>query len=214
MNGEVGFLFDLDGVLIDSERRYTEIWHRIDQMYPTGVKDFPRVIKGSTLYDILNKYFPKHLHEAVKNYCIAEEQKLTFNYMPGARKLLEYLKRRDVPTALVTSSDAAKMETLRQKLPDIYQWFTAVVYGEMVKRGKPAPDPYLLGAEKIGVPPRHCAVVEDSLSGILSGRAAGCYVVGMTETMGRATIEKDSDMVLDTLEGMDVQGLIDKLKAR
>lgn len=210
----VGILFDLDGVLIDSERKYTRIWAEVDRMYPTGVKDFPRAIKGMTLADILDRYFPAELHQAVTDYCIAEERKLTFGYMPGAAGLLAELKRREVPAALVTSSDMAKMERLRTVMPDILQWFTAVVYGEMVERGKPAPDPYLLGAEMLDLPARRCAVVEDSLSGLRSGRDAGAYLVGMTDTLGRQAIEGNADIVLDSLEDLDLDSLLKVLQSR
>lgn len=209
-----GILFDLDGVLIDSERKYTRIWAEVDRMYPTGVEDFPRVIKGMTLSDILSKYFPEELHRRVTDYCIDQERKLTFGYMPGAGELLAELRRRGVPAALVTSSDMAKMERLRAVMPDLLQWFSAVVYGEMVSHGKPAPDPYLLGAEMLGVSPARCAVVEDSLSGLASGRAAGAYLVGMTDTLGRKAIEGNADVVLDSLEDLDLDSLLKELRGR
>lgn len=210
----MGLLFDLDGVLIDSERRYTQIWARVDEMYPTGVPDFPHVIKGMTLADILNKYFAPEHHQSIIDYCIGEERKLTFGYMPGAVELLRALRDRGVPAAMVTSSDMAKMERLRQVMPDILEWFTAVVYGEMTPKGKPAPDPYLLGAQMIGVDPHRCAVVEDSLQGLRAGRAAGAYLVGMTDTLGRAAIEGNADIVLDSLQELDLDTLIDRLQRR
>lgn len=202
-HSSLGVLFDLDGVIIDSERSYTQIWTRIDSMFRTGVPDFPRVIKGMTLVDILNEYFPSEVHQRVVAYCVEEERKLVFNYMPGARELLCTLKGLGIPVALVTSSDAAKMEALHSKMPDLRQWFTAIVYGEMVSRGKPAPDPYLMGAKLIGVEPCRCAVVEDSLSGLRSGHDAGAYTVGMTDTLGRDAITGHADLVLDSLEDLD-----------
>lgn len=164
--------------------------------------------------DILNKYFPAELHQSVTDFCIDEERKLTFSYMPGARELLISLKERGIPAAMVTSSDAAKMETLRKKMPDIFSWFTAIVYGEMVAHGKPAPDPYLLGAKMIERDIRNCAVVEDSLSGLRSGASAGAYLVGMTDTLGRKAIEGNADFVSDSLEDIDLDSLIETLKNR
>ena len=190
-------LFDLDGVLIDSERQYTRIWADVDRIvYHTGVKDFPLAIKGMTLANIL------------------EERKLRFGYMPGARELLAELKRREIPAVLVTSSDLAKMNRLQEVLPDIFQWFSHIVYGEMVEHGKPAPDPYLLGAGLAGVPASDCAVIEDSLSGLESGRAAGAYLIGMTDTLGRKAIEGHADIVLDSLEDLDLDLLLNTLENR
>lgn len=214
MSKSIGFLFDLDGVLIDSERKYTRIWERVDEMYPTGVKDFARVIKGTTLYDILDRYFDKANHRAVTDYCVGEERKLTFDYMPGVRSLLEELKRRDIPAVIVTSSDQVKMEALRRGFPDIFRWFTGVVSGEMVTHGKPDPEPYELGAKKAGVPVCRCAVVEDALTGLESGRRAGAYLVGMTDTLGRETIEGHADVVYDSLEDIDLEGIISILERR
>lgn len=212
---DIGFLFDLDGVLLDSERSYTRIWADIERDYPTGVKDFPRVIKGSTLTDILNRYFPDpEVSEAVARRCIEAEKDLEFHYMPGAEALLAELKRRGIPRALVTSSDEAKMETLRKKLPDIFGWFNALVYGDMVTHGKPAPEPYLKGAELIGVDPKRCVVVEDALTGIASGHGAGCYVIGVSDTLGREAITGKADIVVDTLDEISVDAVCEILEKR
>lgn len=208
-------LFDLDGVLIDSERQYTRIWADVDRtVYHTGVKDFPLAIKGMTLANILATYFPENMHKRVSDFCITEERKLHFGYMPGARELLAELKRREIPAVLVTSSDLAKMNRLQEVLPDIFQWFSHIVYGEMVEHGKPAPDPYLLGAGLSGVPASDCAVIEDSLSGLESGRAAGAYLIGMTDTLGRKAIEGHADIVLDSLEDLDLDLLLNTLENR
>lgn len=208
-------LFDLDGVLIDSERQYTRIWADVDRIvYHTGVKDFPLAIKGMTLANILATYFPENMHKRVSDFCIAEERKLRFGYMPGARELLAELKRREIPAVLVTSSDLAKMNRLQEVLPDIFQWFLHIVYGEMVEHGKPAPDPYLLGAGLAGVPASDCAVIEDSLSGLESGRAAGAYLIGMTDTLGRKAIEGHADIVLNSLEDLDLDLLLNTLENR
>ena len=211
---KVAVLFDLDGVLIDSERKYTKIWEKIDQMYPTGVKDFPHVIKGTTIYDILDRYFRPEDHKAVYDFGVAEEKKLTFNYMPGAREVLVELKRLGVPAVMVTSSDGEKMKRLKAMLPDIFQWFSGFVTAEMITRGKPDPEPYLLGAEMAGVEPRHCAVIEDALTGLASGRAAGCYTVGMTDTLGRAAITDHADLVLDSLADLNLPRLLDIISNR
>ena len=84
----------------------------------------------------------------------------------------------------------------------------------MVEHGKPAPDPYLLGAGLAGVPASDCAVIEDSLSGLESGRAAGAYLIGMTDTLGRKAIEGHADIVLDSLEDLDLDLLLNTLENR
>lgn len=210
----IGVLFDLDGVIIDSERQYTRIWGEVDDMYPTGIEDFPHVIKGMTLANILDTYFEPCCHDSITEYCIQEELKLNFSYMPGVIRLLQELHTRNIPVAMVTSSDAAKMQKLSKKLPGIENMFDAVVIGEMVQHGKPAPDPYLLGARMINVAPHRCAVIEDAVTGLNAGHAAGAYTIGMTDTLGRAAVTPFADIVLDSLEEIDIDALIDTLKCR
>lgn len=206
---KIGFLFDLDGVLLDSERTYTEIWADINRVHPTGVENFPRVIKGKTLADILSIYFPDEaVAEDVMKRCIEAEKHIEFHYMPGAVELLERLKALDIPRALVTSSDEVKMASLVKKMPDILDRFNAVVYGEMVKHGKPDPEPYLLGARLLGLSPQNCVVFEDALTGIASGKSAGCFVVGMSDTLGREAIEGKADIVFDSLEEINVAEIV------
>ncbi len=212
---KAGFLFDLDGVLIDSERRYTRIWADIEHDFPTGVDDFPRVIKGMTLNDILDRYFPsQEVRKAVERRCLEAERELRFGYMPGACELLETLHDRGVPVALVTSSDGQKMRVLRAALPGFVESFTAVVDGDMVSRGKPDPEPYLTGARLIGVPIERCVVVEDAVNGLKAGLASGAYVVGMTDTLGRAAVEPYAHEVHDSLEELDADRLLAVLEAR
>lgn len=211
----VGFLFDLDGVLIDSERRYTRIWADIERDFPTGVPDFPRAIKGMTLNNIIARYFPApDTGREVARRCLEAESRLTFGYMPGARELLARLRGVGVPVALVTSSDDRKMLLLRRLLPGFVESFDAVVDGSMVTEGKPHPEPYLTGARLLGVPPGRCAVVEDAVNGLKSGLAAGAYVIGMTDTLGLAAVEPHAMETHDSLEEIDPEAVIKILEKR
>ena len=213
MTHDIAFLFDLDGVLIDSERRYTRIWQGIDDEFHSGVADLPRVIKGMTLQNILAEYFPDpEVSKQVEERLLAGEEKMEYAYMPGAERLLTRLKEMGVPMALVTSSDEVKMASLRKKMPGILSWFDAVVDGDMVTHGKPDPEPYLTGARLLGVDPRNCVVVEDALTGIEAGHRAGAYVVGMTDTLGREVIEPRVEVAYDSLEDIDLQSIINKVK--
>lgn len=209
-----GFLFDLDGVLIDSERRYTRIWQQIVDKYPTGIDNFPHVIKGMTLYNILDRYYPDPaVREAVEEMCIAAEAHIDYDYMPGAKALLTQLRSMNVPMAMVTSSDKPKMQALRLKLPDLCEWFDAVVDGNMVTKGKPDPEPYLTGARLLGLDPHHCVVIEDSLTGIEAGKRAGALVVGLSDTLGREAIMPKAHITIDSLEELNPQKVINILRA-
>ena len=89
----IGVLFDLDGVLIDSENLYTEFWSNIDKMYPTGVADFAFEIKGNTLTKILNTYFHDvELQEKIKELIHEFEYQIKYPIYEGVMEFLEALK--------------------------------------------------------------------------------------------------------------------------
>lgn len=212
---DIAFLFDLDGVIIDSEKSYSRFWRDIDRMYPSGIPHFERVIKGTTLYDILDRYYPDpRIRADVEKRCWALESEIVYGYEIGAEELLKELKRRDIPAVLVTSSDKVKMENLWRQLPGLRELLAGVIDAEMVSRSKPDPEGYLKGAAIAGVSPKRCVVFEDSLTGVQAGRAAGAYVVGMSGTLGAEKVAPYSDIVLDTLTQLDLDALIETLRTR
>lgn len=210
-----GFLFDLDGVLIDSENAYSEIWTRIEREYPTGIEDFARKIKGTTLEKILSDNYPDASTRAKVEARLYElEGQMKYTPLPGAVELLSTLNRRGIPAVIVTSSNDKKMQHLWNDLPDFRQYFRKIVDGDMVTHSKPDPEGYLLGASLIDRKPEHCVVFEDSLQGVKAGHNSGAYVVGVAGTLRAETIAPYCDVVVDTLEGFDVEGLVKILENR
>lgn len=197
----MGVLFDLDGVLVDSEREYTRIWNRINDEFPTGYDDFALRIKGTNLNDILGQYYPDpEVRANVVKRLYEEEGKMVYSYCPGARELLERLKSDGIPMALYTSSNHAKMEHLYRDLPEIKDYFDCIVLGDMVKESKPSPEGYLKAAAELGLEPGAWVVVEDSLQGVKAGKASGGKVVGVAGTLPPLTLEPYCDAVVETLE--------------
>lgn len=211
---KIGFLFDLDGVLIDSEREYSRIWSEIDKYYPTGVTDFAYRIKGTTLENILTTYFQASDREAVSDMLFSKEQAMRYNYCNGAEELLSALRVRNIPVAIVTSSKKEKMEHLRSQHPELWERVESIVDADSVKRSKPDPQGYLIGAARIGLSAGQCVVVEDSLQGIRAGKSAGCFVVGLTGTFGREVLESEPDILLDCLTEIDLDAIIREMKIR
>jgi HAD hydrolase, family IA, variant 3 len=205
-----GVLFDLDGVLVDSETTYTRFWKEIDEIYPTGIHDFAVAIKGTTLPSIL-EYFPDDaVREDIKQRLTEFQGKMRFPFYPGAEQLLKELKELGIPTAIVTSSDKSKMELLFAQHPQLKELVTAVIDASHVTRSKPDPQGYMLGAQAIGVVPQHCFVFEDSLQGLAAGRAAGATVVGIATTYPVTRISPLADIVIDSISHINVATLIDK----
>lgn len=194
------FLFDLDGVVVDSEKIYTLIWDAIDNRFPTGVRNFSQKIKGTTLDNILSTYFPDPaLQKEVVAMLYDMESKMDYPLIEGASHVLAELKARRIPAALVTSSNQDKMNHLWERQPGLKQYFTAIVTADMVSRSKPDPEGYLKGASLLGVPPERCVVVEDSLQGVKAGRAAGARVIGMAGTLPADLLSPYADVVATDL---------------
>lgn len=210
----IAFLFDLDGVLIDSEKEYTKIWGEINEAYPTGIPDFPIVIKGRTLPEILFTYFPEELHAEVTEMLNAKEQAMRYRMLPGADSVLKKLKAEGIKQALVTSSNGLKMLHLEEELPGFTTGFNALVTAEDVKHSKPHPEPYLKGASLLGMDPENCIVIEDSAQGVQAGNAAGCFVIGLTTTLPESAISRWCDIVLHDLSELDVKQIIDHIVER
>lgn len=206
-----GFLFDLDGVLIDSETEYTRIWGAINEHFPTGIANFPIIIKGQTLTEILNRYFPEEQHAAVTDMLNELEQQMRYRYLPGAREMLLELRRRDIPRVLVTSSNEMKMRRLREELPELQGLFTDIVTADRISRSKPDPEGYLLGARLCNARPEDCVVFEDSLQGVTAGHRAGCYVVGLYTTLPADQLRPMADRIIDNLSRIMVDEVIEAI---
>lgn len=198
----IAFLFDLDGVLIDSEQEYSRIWNTIEKEFPTGVENFALKIKGTTLENILNTYFKTNRNK-VEERLYQLEGEMCYNYTKGAEKLLKYLHRQHIPCVMVTSSNSVKLDHLWNQLPELKQYFNYIVDGDMVSKSKPDPEGYLLGAQSIGMPATYCVVVEDSLQGVKAGKAANAYVVGVAGTLPADTLRPFCNQVVSSLDEID-----------
>lgn len=212
---KIGFLFDLDGVLIDSESEYTRIWTEIDRRYPSGKENFAHRIKGQTLHKILIENYPDEAtRKDVSDLLHELEGQMKYRYCKGAERLLDDLRERSLPSAVVTSSDELKMSHLYSDVPEFRFKINEVIDASKVTRSKPDPQGYLLGAEALNCDINHCAVFEDSLQGVKAGRASGAYVVGIIGTKTREELLPFSDVVIDSLDQVDIDKLAQLLAAR
>lgn len=193
-----GALFDLDGVIIDTESLYSLFWDKVGEEFGMETRPFGISIKGMTLVKILN-LFPPESHEEIQRRIHDYEDEMVYTPYPGALEYLDYLRANNVPIALVTSSDDKKMASLASQQPDLLPMFDVIIDATKVTRSKPDPQGYLLGAEAIGVNVEECYVYEDSLQGLKAGRASGATVIGIATTYPRSVVETLSDYTFDTL---------------
>lgn len=201
-------LFDLDGVIVDSEGTYTEFWSSIDKLYPTGIPDFAIAIKGTNLSKILSNYHNQEVRDDIVRRLHAFEAEMDYPLIPGAAEFLEALAAKSIKSALVTSSDNAKMDCLFRKLPWLRDAFGAIVTGSMVTRSKPDPEGYILGASMLGIDPSECYVFEDSLQGLRAGRASGAKVIALATTNPHEAVAPLADMVIDTFVGFGIDDML------
>lgn len=196
-------LFDLDGVLIDSETLYTQFWKRVGERHHLPSPTFAYDIKGTTLNDILTTHFPDPKVRADVDRLLHDfENEIVYPVFPGALKFVDALRAAALKTVIVTSSDSKKMGFLFRQHPDFPSHFDAIVTACDVTHSKPHPEPYLVGASKAGVKPSECLVFEDSYQGLESGRRAGCTVIGISTTNPASEVRLRSDVEAPSLASL------------
>ena len=180
-----GVLFDLDGVVIDTEKLYTRFWmeaardlgHPMTLDQALQLRSLGKASGQAKLdsffgpvldYDTLRSRRIELMEAFIAEHGVEEK--------PGIRELLARLKEKKIPCAITSSSS---VPLIRRHLGDLglLDGFTALCSGKDVPHGKPAPDIYLHGAATLGVAPEHCLAIEDSPAGIESAWRAGCMAI-------------------------------------
>jgi HAD superfamily hydrolase (TIGR01509 family) len=192
-------LFDLDGVVFNTEPQYTVFWGAQCREFHPEHPGLEQEIKGMTLVQIYDAWFSGELSE--KQALITErlndyEAQMSYDYVAGFEAFIHALRSQGVKTAVVTSSNQPKMEAVYRSHPEFKGLFDAILTAEDFDRSKPDPDCYLKAAGRFGIAPEHCVVFEDSFNGLKSGRAAGMYVVGLATTNPTDAIRPLCDEVI------------------
>ena len=208
----IGVLFDLDGVIIDSEGVYSRFWVEIEKRYPTGIPDFAAKIKGTNITSIMSHYTDENIKRMVLDDLAEFEKQMRYDVFPDARRFLQDLKAAEIPCAMVTSSGEMKLLRLFKQHPMLKDYFSAIVSGEMVTHSKPHPECFLKGAELIGRRTSDCVVFEDSIFGVESGIAAGAKVVALTTTFPEAIKNTKADTFIDSFADFGVEDIMRLLK--
>ncbi|MDR1004985.1 MAG: HAD family phosphatase [Prevotellaceae bacterium] len=208
---DIALLFDLDGVVIDTESQYSTFWHQAGVDY-LGTTDLEQRIKGQTLTYIYDTFFPGMTAEqhAVTAALDRFERGMTFDYLPGVETFLSDLMRHHVKCAVVTSSNEQKMNAVYKAHPELSQYFTRILTAELFARSKPAPDCFLLGMKLLGTTPQHTYVFEDSINGLKAGMASGATVIGLATTNPREAVAPLSHYVMDDFTGLTADKLIER----
>jgi beta-phosphoglucomutase len=201
-----GVLFDMDGVLVDSEPFICEA--AIMMFKELGVKvkpeDFhPFVGMGENRYigGVAENHGIKVDIDMVKARTYEIYETIVtgkLSALPGAHEFISRCRKKGLKMALATSADRVKMEVNLREIGLPAGIFNTIVTGLDVENKKPFPDIYLRAAENIGLDPRQCLVVEDAVSGIKSGKTAGCRCLAVT-TSFEASALFEADWICGSL---------------
>jgi sugar-phosphatase len=215
-----GFLFDLDGTLVDSERETAEAMARaIERGLGIAIEQYDKdfIIGRSwvAIFESLKERYPAMTW--TRDHLVAETAKLRdevfddlgITVLPGAREVLAWTQAH--PRALVTGS--SRVEAL-QVLPRIGEMatFEVMFAAEDVPHSKPHPAGYQAAMERLGLAPHDCLVIEDSVNGIAAGRAAGCLVVAVRAGNFGGWDQSGAHHVIDTLDAL-TPALVERLFA-
>ena len=184
-------LFDLDGVVFDTEPLYTLFWRNLDKKLRPNIDNFEHLIKGQTLVQIYDKYFAgeEEKQKEITTILYDYERNMPFNYIAGFEDFVKEIKSKGIKTAVVTSSNLEKMQNVYNKHPEFKGYFDEILTSEDFAESKPSPDCYLKAAARFGVSPNECVVFEDSFNGLRSGIASGARVIGLATTNSVDEIE-------------------------
>ena len=203
-------LFDLDGVVFDTEPQYSIFWGSQCRLYHPEHPGLEHEIKGQTLTQIYDQWFSGPLlkeQPIITQRLNDYEAQMHYDYIDGFEQLIADLHAHGVKTAVVTSSNLPKMQAVYRYQPQFRQLFDAILTSEDFERSKPDPDCYLKAAARLGAQTSECIVFEDSFNGLRSGRAAQMAVVGLATTNPVDSIRELSDIQISDYRNMDFNQL-------
>ncbi len=200
-------LFDMDGVLIDSEPVHQRAIVALSAELGSPITDESLLFsfKGApekTMAARLLELYPGTTLSVEE--IIQRKVRIYASFfadvapMPGALDLLRASHAAGRKHGLTTSASRSSQELAFRKF-GFAPYFHTIITGEDITRGKPDPEPYLLTAERLAIPPGDCVVIEDSIHGVKSGKAAGCTVIALTTTFPRESLrEAGADHLIDS----------------
>ena len=203
-------LFDLDGVVFDTEPQYSVFWGGICRQYHPEHPGLEHEIKGQTLTQIYDRWFNGELlseRDSITRRLNDYEAQMHYDFITGFQEFIVDLRAHGVRTAVVTSSNIPKMESVYRYQPGFRSLFDAILTSEDFERSKPDPDCYLKAAQMLGAQSDECIVFEDSFNGLRSGRSAGMVVVGLSTTNPREAISPFSDYQTADYESLSYERL-------
>ncbi|NUM25588.1 MAG: HAD family phosphatase [Candidatus Buchananbacteria bacterium] len=205
-------LFDLDGVLIETEKETFKFYQKIlGQDYGIFLKDEDFKYKaGRKSKDFWNDILTPEQQEKIDVKKLTQNKREAFNTdpdkyvkaMPGGKKLLELLKGQGFKLALASQNESRMIESMMRWL-GIKEYFEVILSIDQITNLKPDPEIYLLAAQKLGVTPAECVVIEDSKDGVGSAKNAGMKCIGINHPYTPPGALNAADTTVDALSDIN-----------
>jgi beta-phosphoglucomutase family hydrolase len=206
-------LWDLDGVIADTAKSHYLAWQDVFRergvsfTWPDFIKLFGRrhdaIIRFALGDNLTPEEFDAITDEKQKNYRRIVAENIV--PLPGAIGLMKALEAHGIKSAIASSAVPENIEIIVRGL-GIESYFQAIAWGTEVKEGKPSPQIFLRAAEKLGVRPADCTVIEDAIAGVAAAKKAGMKCVAVTNSHPRRDL-KNADLIVDSLEAVGVTDL-------
>jgi beta-phosphoglucomutase len=204
MNNLKGFIFDMDGVVVDNHSYHFKAWMDFAQKYkfPLDEKIYRDNFNGKTNSDLFRMIFGESItSEQMDMYSQEKESNYQKHYekemkpLKGLVDFLDFLTLHRYKIALGTSAPTSNVDFVLDKL-FLRKYFQVIVDGPQVNRGKPDPEVYTRCAMKLDIDPKYCVVFEDSLAGLESGKSAGCQIVGVATSHEAYELKPKTDYII------------------
>jgi len=216
MSNHKAFIFDLDGVIVDTAKFHFLAWRKLandlgfdfteeqnEQLKGVSrVESLKKILKWGDM-KLSEKEFNRQMALKNENYLSYVGEMDKAEILPGVPKVLDYLLENDIPFALGSASKNAR--TILKKI-DLYDKFDAIVDGTDVSKAKPDPEVFLIAAEKLNTKPENCVVFEDSVAGVQAANIGKMTSVGI----GDKKVLQEADYVFTDFTEIEIE-FIEKL---
>ncbi|MCK3682810.1 HAD family phosphatase [Maribellus sp. YY47] len=202
-------IFDMDGVLVDSEPYHIEIENRMFSKMKLDISDEEHATYMGTATDVMWRQIIEKRNlslDAEEMTRLTNREGVPFfsgldklDPMPGLIRLLDFLKSKSVPMAVASSSDPETVKIIIEK-SGLRKYFKHTISSGTVGKSKPSPDVFLHVAKLLDVEPEDCLVIEDSKNGIRAAKSAGMYCVAYSGAATRSQDQSEADLVIDDFE--------------
>lgn len=217
MNNNLAFVFDMDGVIVDSNPVHEIALKQFCEKYGYNLSEteLQEKIFGRRNRDWLTSVFGELTEEEIQAYGAEKEALFRQLYekdiraLDGLPEFLEQVARLEIPRCIATSAPRANVDFVLEKT-GLGKYFDVILDDTYVTNGKPHPEVYLKAAKALNVDPARAVVFEDSLAGVEAGRRAGCPVVGVTTTHSADEL-RDTQLVIADFRNLEPKTVVSKV---